>query len=498
MTPAYDSARRDDAMEPCDLSAIEARRLIGLKQLSPVELLNSCVARIEAVNPAVNAMVAMDTEAARREAEVAEEAVMSGEALGLLHGLPLGIKDLQVTGGLTTTFGSLLYKEHVPDEDEDTVANLRDEGAIILGKTNTPEFGAGANTKNRVYGATGNPFDTTKTCAGSSGGSAVALALGMVPLASGSDYGGSLRTPAAFTGVAGFRPSPGLVPGADRAVALNPFAVQGPMGRSIADLFLLLRAQLDFDRNDPFSFEDTLSFPEHLIENDLANLTVAVSTDLGCAPIAKSISETFAARTDAFRSVFASAEEADPDFENVHDIFEILRGINFAAAHRERLEQNRDLLGPNVIDNTERGLKFSASDIAWALAEQTKLYHRVNAFFDDYDVLICPAAAVSPFPHSDLSVSEIDGDPMPTYMRWLAISYAPTTGLCCAAAIPCGVDDAGMPFGIQVMGRNGSDATVLAIAHALETVLATNDATRRPRPDIAALANAEKLVTQIG
>lgn len=167
-------------MEPCDLSATEARRLIGLKKLSPVELLKSCLARIEAVNPAVNAIVAMDEESARREAQIAEEAVMNGEALGLLHGLPIGVKDLQVTGGLRTTFGSLIYKDHIPDQDEDTVANLRDEGAIILGKTNTPEFGAGANTKNRVYGATGNPFDPNRTCGGSSGGSAVALATNMM------------------------------------------------------------------------------------------------------------------------------------------------------------------------------------------------------------------------------------------------------------------------------------------------------------------------------
>jgi len=177
--------------EPCDLSATEARRLIGQKKLSPVELLQSCSARIEAVNPALNAMVALDTDAARREAEIAEEAVTNGDILGLLHGLPIGVKDLQATGGLRTTYGSLLYKDHVPEQDEDTVANLRNEGGLILGKTNTPEFGAGANTKNRVYGATGNPFDPDKTCGGSSGGSAVALATGMVPLATGSDYGGS-------------------------------------------------------------------------------------------------------------------------------------------------------------------------------------------------------------------------------------------------------------------------------------------------------------------
>ncbi len=206
--------------EPCDLSAVEARRMISAKLLSPVELVESCIKRIEATNRAVNAIVAMDGEAALEVARDAERAVMHGEPLGLLHGLPIGVKDLQATAGLRTTWGSLIFEDHVPDEDETTVANLRDEGAIVLGKTNTPEFGAGANTRNRVYGATGNPFDPQKTCGGSSGGSAVALALGQVPLATGSDYGGSLRTPAAFSGVVGFRPSPGVVPGPERATPL--------------------------------------------------------------------------------------------------------------------------------------------------------------------------------------------------------------------------------------------------------------------------------------
>ncbi len=282
--------------EPCDLSAVEARRLIGNKKLSPVELLESCLKRIEAVNPALNAIVAMDEKGAREAAKTAEQMVMSGDSLGLLHGLPIGIKDLQATAGLTTTWGSLIYKDHVPEHDEETVANLRDQGAIILAKTNTPEFGAGANTTNRVYGATGNPFDPKKTCAGSSGGSAVALATGMVPLATGSDYGGSLRTPAAFCGVCGFRPSPGVVPGPERSTALSPFSVNGPMGRSVADLHLLLKAQIDLDKRDPFSSDDALSIPDVLPQADLGSIRVAISTDLGCAPIDADIRRIFQER----------------------------------------------------------------------------------------------------------------------------------------------------------------------------------------------------------
>jgi Asp-tRNA(Asn)/Glu-tRNA(Gln) amidotransferase A subunit family amidase len=414
-----------------------------------------------------------------------------GEDVGLLAGLPIGVKDLQATAGLRTTFGSLLFKDNVPVEDEFGVANLRKAGGAILAKTNTPEFGAGANTVNRVYGPTGNPFDPAKTCAGSSGGSAAALALGQVPLATGSDYGGSLRTPAAFCGVSGFRPSPGLVPSVDRAASLSPFSVMGPMGRSIADAHLLLRAQLALDKRDPFSSRDVESIPGTLAGADLGKVRAAVSPDLGCAPVDRRIAAVFGERVGRFRHVFRAVEERAPDFAGVHDIFEALRGVHYVAAHRERLEKARDLLDRNVIDNTERGLALSLADVARAHVEQTKLYKRVLAFFREVDVLICPAAAVSPFPHSQLFVEEIDGKRMPTYMRWLAITYAPTMALCCAAAIPCGLDHAGMPFGLQVIGPTGADALVLEVAHALEQVLARDEVTARPKPDVGSLAGRQ-------
>ncbi len=475
--------------EPCDLSAVEARRRIGNKQLSPVELLNSCLKRIEETNAAVNSVVAIDIEAAKDAAELAERTVMHGEPLGTLHGLPLGVKDLQATAGLTTTWGSLIHKDHVPDEDEDGIANLRDEGAVVLCKTNTPEFGAGANTKNRVYGATGNPFDPMKTCAGSSGGSAVALATGQVPIATGSDYGGSLRTPAAFCGVAGFRPSPGVVPAPDRSSLVTPFPVNGPMGRSIEDLHLLLKAQIDIDKRDPYSSDDVMRIPDQLMGIDLGSLSVAVSADLGCAPVDDSIRQTFEARTKTFSHCFAETADAAPDFGNVHEAFETLRGIYFVGAHEQRLANHRDLLGPNVIDNTERGLQLTATDVAKANVEQAGIMRRFAEFFADFDILICPGAAVSPFPHEQLSVTEINGEQMPTYMRWLAMSYAPTMALACSAVVPCGLDQNGMPFGIQVMGPNGSDGLVLETAYALEQVLAANPETARPMPDLAKLSS---------
>ena len=240
--------------ELCDLSALELRRLIGARQISPVELLASCRARIERVNGAVNAFVATCWDRAEAEARAAEQAVMTGEALGPLHGLPIGIKDLALTEGLRTTFGSPQFPDFVPDADERQVAAVRRAGAIVVGKTNTPEFGAGANTVNPVYGATGNPFDPDKTCAGSSGGSAVALATGMVPLATGSDMGGSLRNPAAYCGVVGFRPSPGAVPHELRLVGWSPLGVQGPMGRTVADAALLFGAMAGTDQRDPLSW----------------------------------------------------------------------------------------------------------------------------------------------------------------------------------------------------------------------------------------------------
>lgn len=474
--------------DACDLAAVEARRLIGCKKLSPVELLDSCLDRIEKTNGALNAVVAMDVEAAKAEAERAEAAVMTGDDLDLLHGLPIGVKDLQATAGLRTTWGSLLHENDVPQVDDPMIANVRASGGNIFAKTNTPEFGAGANTTNRVYGATGNPFDPEKTCGGSSGGSAVALAMGMMPLATGSDHGGSLRTPAAFCGVVGFRPSPGVVPGSTRPVAFSPSSVDGPMGRTVEDTHLLLKAQLDYDKRDPFSSGDGLGIPDTLAGADLSTLRVAISADLGCAPIDNAIRDVFESKVSAFGHVFAETQSRDPDLGDVHESFEVQRGVLFVAAHKERLENHKDLLGPEVIDNTERGLEYSLADVSRAYTEQTKIYKDFLGFFEDSDVLICPTTSVSPFPHAQRSVEEINGEAMPTYMRWLAMTYALTMAVPSVCIIPCGVDHLGMPFGLQIVGPNGSDAFILEVAHSLEQVLAENEATARPVPDPATLA----------
>lgn len=470
------------ATEPCDLSAVEARRLIGAKLLSPVELLESCIARIEATNATVNAVVAMDEPLARRRAKDQADDVANGRPLGVLHGLPVGVKDLEPVKGMRSTWGSLIFKDHIPDADAPMVASVRNAGGNIFCKTNTPEFGAGANTRNRVYGATGNPFDPDLTPAGSSGGSAVSLALGQMPLATGSDYGGSLRTPSAFCGVVGFRPSVGVVPAPDRAAGLIPWGVVGPMGRTVADAYLLLRAQVGEDLADPFSVR-RLDLPEALTPADLSSVRAAFSPDMGQAPVAKAIAKVFAKRAARLGKVIGHVEDTHPDFSGVHEVFEIHRGIAFVNGHQEKLAKHRDLLDRNVIDNTERGLKLTMAEVGRGYAEQHKLMKRVLAFFERFDVLITPAAAVSPFPHAQLFIEEIDGVKMPTYMRWLALSYMPTMALCCAAAIPCGLDSAGMPFGLQIVGRRGSDVKVLRIAAALEEALASDPETARPIPD---------------
>ena len=296
--------------ELCDLTAIELRRLIGSKKASPRELLASCRARIDQVNPAVNAFVATCWERAETEAKAAERAVMGGERLGPLHGLPIGVKDLVLTEGLRTTFGSPQFADLVPEADERQVSAVREAGAIVVGKTNTPEFGAGANTVNPVYGATGNPFDPEKTCAGSSGGSAVALATGMVPIATGSDTGGSLRNPAAYCGIVGFRPSPGMVPSELRLLGWSSLPVQGPMARNVADVALLFEAMSALDPRDPLSHPPHPAEPRALEPADLCSLKVAISEDLGFSPLDHGIRDTFRAAVARFADVFASAEQS--------------------------------------------------------------------------------------------------------------------------------------------------------------------------------------------
>jgi Asp-tRNA(Asn)/Glu-tRNA(Gln) amidotransferase A subunit family amidase len=485
--------------EPCDLSAVEARTRIGRKELSPVELLESCITRIEAVDPAVNAMVAHDYAGARAAAKKAEQAVVRGEALPALHGLPIGIKDLEEAAGMPTTWGSPIFRNHISTEDEAIVASVRRAGAIVLGKTNVPEWGAGANTRNAVYGACGNPFDPTKSAAGSSGGSAVALATGMVPIATGSDTGGSLRNPAAFCGIVGFRITPGLVPSERRPFGWSNLPVVGPMARTIPDTALLLSAMASDDARDPLATtvhgqrihraEDF--FP--VMPIDLSCLRVALTPDFGFAPTERAIAEAFAEKTGRFRHVFARTDDATPDCTGADEAFEVLRAQGFLTAQLERVRTRPNDVGPNIHANVEEALRYTAEDTARAHAQQTVIYRRWQDFFKSYDVVLSPAITVSPRPWSELYPAEIDGNPTRTYFHWLALAYAVTLVGHPAISLPVGLDRKGMPFGLQIVGPRGGDALVLSVAAALESLLARDAGTARPVPDLARLKAARPI-----
>jgi amidase len=490
--------------EPSDLTAVEARALIGAKQLSATELLESCIRRIEAIDHAVNAMVARDFERARAAAKAADEKTARGGKLPTLHGLPVGIKDNTDVGGLRTTYGSPLYREHVPEWDERVVAALRASGAIVAGKTNVPEWSAGANTRNIVYGATGNPFDPGRSAAGSSGGSAVALATGMVPLATGSDVGGSLRNPASFCGVVGFRPSPGLVPSEKHVLGWSPLSVLGPMARTVPDACLLLSAMVSDDAADPLATTvhgrtvrraEDFARPAPL---DLARLRVAATPDLGFAPTERHIADVFADKVGRFRHVFARASDATPDCAGADEAFEILRALNFLASHLDRVRAHPEQVGPNVRANVEEGLRYTAADIARAETMQTALYRRWNDFFRDYDILLTPSITISPRSWTELYPAEIDGKPTRTYFHWLSLAYAVTLVGYPAVSLPVGRDRNGMPFGLQIVGPRGGDAFVLAVATALERLLAADPETARPVPDLARLRAALPIAASPG
>jgi Asp-tRNA(Asn)/Glu-tRNA(Gln) amidotransferase A subunit family amidase len=477
--------------EPCDLAATAARQLIGTRKLSPVELMQSCIARIEAIDPAVNAMVARDFDAALAAARTAEQAVLRGDSLPPMHGLPVGIKDLDEAAGLPTTWGSLQFRNHVSTQDDGMVARVRQGGAIVLGKTNTPEWGAGANTRNSVYGVTGNPFNPDLSSAGSSGGSAVALATGMVPLATGSDMGGSLRNPAAFCGIVGFRPSMGMVASEKRGLGWSHLGTAGPMARTVADLCLLYASQLGFDARDPLSRPPSAELLRGVPRpTDLASIRAAFSPDLGFAPTERLVRTAFAEKTALFRHLFAEARDAAPDCTGADDAFEVLRGVSFLAGHLQRYRNAPELVGPNVRANIEAALAYTAEDVARAETLQTQMYRRWQDFFGDVDVVITPSITLSPRPWRELAPTEIDGNPTRTYFHWLALAYGVTLVGHPAVSLPVGLDARGLPFGLQIIGRQGGDAAVLGVAAALERELAGDPRTARPVPDLAALRAA--------
>ena len=470
-----------------ELSAVELRRLIGTRQLSPVELMDACIGRIEAVNPAINAICATDFERARAAARSAEAAVMRGDALGPLHGLPLGVKDLQDTAGLLTTYGNVGLRGNVPAQDNVLVARLRAAGAIVTAKTNVPDMGAGANSRNPVWGATGNPFDPTLNAGGSSGGSAAALAADLLPLCTGSDTGGSLRIPAALCGVVGLRPSPGLVANDARPLGWSVISVLGPMGRSVADTAMMLAASVGPDARDP------LSYPVHgsafwpLRSTDLSRLRIGFTEDFGLCIVDPEIRRVFRERIDAIRPLVAQCEPLDLQLGDADRAFDTLRAESFVAAFADTFKNAPETLGPNVRANMEIAAAITLADRAWAHLEQTRISRRFAKAFETCDLILAPVTPVSPFPWSELYASRIDGQVMRNYYHWLGLTYVVTLATNPALSLPCGTDEHGMPFGLQMVGRLHGDAALLSAAQALEQVFAGMPAMARPRPDMANL-----------
>ncbi len=455
--------------ELCFKDAVELARMIRDKEVSASEVMTAFLSQIELVNPKVNAVCSfVGEEAALNAAKKADEKLSKGEPVGPLHGLPHAVKDLALTEGIRTTFGSRIYKDFIPGEDALFVERLKQAGAIIIGKTNTPEFGAGSQTFNEVFGATRNPYDLSKTCGGSSGGAAVALACGMLPLADGSDLGGSLRNPASFCNVVGFRPSPGRVPSHPVTLAWNTLAVEGPMARTVQDVALLLSVMAGSDERSPISINEPGSIFSRPLQRDFKGARVAWSRDLGRYPVQPVVNEV----CDRARSVFAGLgcqiDDGQPDFNDADEIFQTLRAWLFAQTRGDDFIKHRSLMKDTVTWNIEQGLKLSGADVARAEARRTQFYHRVREFMGRYEFLILPVSQVAPFPVEIDWVREINGVKMGSYVDWMGSCYAITlTGLP-AISVPCGFTSDGLPIGLQIVGRHQRDFDVLQLAFAFE------------------------------
>jgi amidase len=415
---------------------------------------------------------------AREQAERADDAQKRGDPLGPLHGLPIAVKDLVNTKGIRTTYGSRIYKDFVPEQDDLVVERIKAAGALIVGKTNTPEFGAGSQTFNDVFGETRNPWDLTKTCGGSSGGGAVALACGMLPIADGSDFGGSLRNPPNFCNVVGLRPSPGRVPEDPGGLAWQTLSVTGPMGRSAEDVALLLSVLAGPDARSPICLDEPGEVFRRPLGRSFKGTRIAWSRNLGRYPVEPRVNAVCDSVRGVFTGLGCTVEDAEPDFDGADQIFDTLRAWHFALAHEAHLRDHRELLKDTVIWNTERGLRLSGLDVAHAEASRAALYERVRVFMDRYDFLMLPVNQVAPFPLEVRWVREINGVAMKTYIDWMATCYCITlTGLP-AASVPAGFTPEGLPVGLQIVGRHHHDFEVLQMAHALE--LATGFGRRRP------------------
>jgi amidase len=457
-----------------DLTFTPAGELVKLyraRRVSPLEVMQALLARIDAVNPTVNAIVTLARDAALWNARRATAALKRGAgSLPPLFGVPVAIKDVTPTAGIRTTQGSKLFEDHVPDEDALVVQRLRAAGAIVLGKTNTPEFAFGPNTVNSVFGATRNPWDLTRTAGGSSGGSAAALATGMCPLAEGTDLGGSLRGPAAFCGVVGFRTTPGLIPRYPSVLAWDSYSVEGPMARTVADAALMLSVMAGPDDRAPLSYDvDPRPFTAAVRAPSVKGWRVPWSVDFdGLVLVDDEVRSVFEQAVSVFRSLGARVEAGCPDMSDVPEIVRLTRGLLMVARHADKLPEHRAVLQAGLVENTEAGLALSPREIAEGELLRSRQWQRVREFLEPRDVWLTPTMAVPPFPIEHPHVLEVNGQPVGKAMQRSYLTYAFSVLGLPAISIPCGFTRAGLPVGLQIVGKRRGEAAVLRAAAAFE------------------------------
>jgi amidase len=438
------------------------------REVSCVEVMQAHLARIEAVNPLLNAIVTLDADLGLRAASAADAALARGEAPGPLHGLPMAIKDLEDTAGMRTTYGSPIHRDHVPAADTLMVARLRGAGAIVIGKTNTPEFGAGSQTFNPVFGATRNPYDPSRTPGGSSGGAAAAVASGMLPFADGSDLGASIRNPASFCNLVGLRTAPGRVPAVPSTSAWNPMGVLGPLARSVEDAGLLLRAMAGADPRAPLSLDDP---PQGFVLGpavDPRRVRIAWSRNLGDLPVEPAVTAVLEDHRAALEAMGCAVEDVEPDLTGADDAFEVLRAVGYAQAFGAMLETDGDRLKDTIRWNTRVGLALTGAEIARALGLQSEMYERMRALLERYDALALPVSQVVPFGVEQEWVTEIAGTAMGSYLEWMRSCSRITVTAHPALSLPAGFTPDGLPVGVQLVGRQRGELGLLRLAAAIE------------------------------
>jgi amidase len=461
--------------ELCFKPARELARLLRARKISATEVMRAFIAQIERINPKVNAIVTFLPEDGLKAAKALDRKKDFSKPFA---GLPIAMKDVIATKGVRTTWGSLVHKDHVPTEDHIMAERLKAAGAILIGKTNTPEFGAGSQTFNKVFGATRNPYDLTKTCGGSSGGAGVAVACGMLPFADGGDFAASLRNPGNYCNVIGFRPTTGRVPAYPHPYPWSNLSELGPMARTVSDAAFLLSVQAGPDRRAPTSIAEPGSIFLKPLKRSFKKTRIAWSRDLGGLPVEPVVTNVLEKQRSVFKELGCIVEDAEPDFTGATEAFESLRALTWLHRGGALLKDHREKLKDTVIWNTEEGFKRSAADIAKAENLRTAIYHRMRQFLDKYDFLVCPVNQLPPFPVDLDYPREIAGVKMTNYLDWMKSCYFITLTTHPAISVPAGFTDDGLPVGIQIVGRYRDDFGVLQLAHAFER--ATQVWKRRP------------------